>query len=617
MKCGQAEKWMDAALDELSGGAEFIPAGWTVQRRAELEVHLAGCPACRGQWDVLRSAEAVLRVPKPVPAPESLLADFRQRLAAEERRETRAVPPVPRRGAGWRWLWPLGSLAAAGAAAATVFMFNVQAPVSSIQEIRGARTRSYVTVPSPTPAAPVPRGDDRTVAGSRLAAPLAKAKPSLDVRGRPEPEQMAAVPTYDMATREIVPSLPERLSQRAPATKSLTELRRAETEARDLDRVTSADTQVKEALRKDVPAAEQESGPQLAPVRTESLNRGKQLAAKEQLEVSDKLSLMYARSRGETSNGQQKQFGAVASNSAQITSNIRQQQSQSVTLSMSSNASQPAQSNDFYYAQVPAEPTPVELSVSAAVLNALQRPVELHTSNVRVQDLALQLSTEADVEVKVDPQVGRLNVTLEEAGVPLWRVLEDVARQTQMEIYPSENTLLLRPSKSFGLALSQGVGEKAEAKQDPAAKSKKEATFRSRGVQADSKLPAEAPAASPAPSGPAGPAGVGGGGFGGGRASAGGIGRPKPGMSPRAGLPAPAGSPRYAYSNRQPDRKFWPAAWGNLPERGFEVPNAQELPPLILAPVQLGKALSNEVPQVRLRRTVPAKPATKKPRPSR
>jgi hypothetical protein len=65
--------------------------------------------------------------------------------------------------------------------------------------------------------------------------------------------------------------------------------------------------------------------------------------------------------------------------------------------------------------------------------------------------------------------------------------------------------------------------------------------------------------------------------------------------------PRPEGSARYAFSNRQPDRKVWPAAWGNLPERGFEVPTADELPPLVLAPVQVGTTLSNEVPQVRAR----------------
>jgi hypothetical protein len=58
---------------------------------------------------------------------------------------------------------------------------------------------------------------------------------------------------------------------------------------------------------------------------------------------------------------------------------------------------------------------------------------------------------------------------------------------------------------------------------------------------------------------------------------------------------------------RHPDRKVWPAAWGNLPERGFETPSAEELPPLVLAPIVMDTGFQ-VVPQVRGRskRPVPA-----------
>jgi len=619
MKCGQAEKWMDAALDELSGGTDFVPAGWTAQRRAELEMHLSGCAACRAQWEVLRSAEAVLRVPKPVPPPESLLADFRQRLAAEERREERPAQRDARRGYGWRWLWPLGSVAAAGVAAAAVFVLNIQAPMTPMQEIKSPEHRDYRTV-SPAPVAMAPRAGKRKVAVSSPAVSLPKGKTTLADRGRPTPQRIASAPSFDGAMRPVTPQMPIRapVAERGAAPPGDT--MHPQTEARDLDRL--AGNHPKESLRNDAPIAEQESKSQLTPLRAESQARGKPALSKDIVGLAEKPSV-YFRQHAEANSLQQKQFGSQVGTSAQLSS-VSKQLSQSATLNNGSALE--AQNSEIYYAQVPAEPTPVELSVSAAVLNALQRPVEVRTQNVRVDDLALQLSTDADVEVKVDPQAGRMSVTLGETGAPLWRVLEDVARQTQMEIYPSDNTLLLRPSKQANLALGLAVTDKVEPRRYPDARSKKELNYPSGRFRQDAKPPAEAPTApggsptpasalAPAPRGPAGGAGGGLGGFGGG--AGGGFGRNLR-TSPRS---APSSAPfigtRLAYSSRQPDRKYWPAAWGNLPERGFEIPTAEELPPLILAPVQVGKALTNEVPQVRLRRTAPAKPAAKKARSSR
>ncbi|MGV3724621.1 MAG: anti-sigma factor family protein [Actinomycetota bacterium] len=112
MNCGQAERWMDAALD--LGAGTGAAAGVSQARRAAFDAHLAACPTCRRQWEALQTAEAVLRVPRPVAVPEGMLAEFRNRLEAETA-AARTAPRVSR--SKWAWLWPAGSLAAAGAAA--------------------------------------------------------------------------------------------------------------------------------------------------------------------------------------------------------------------------------------------------------------------------------------------------------------------------------------------------------------------------------------------------------------------------------------------------------------------------------------------------------------------
>jgi hypothetical protein len=613
MKCGQAEKWMDAALDERSGGVDLLPASWTAQRRTELETHLAGCAACRTQWQVLCSAEAVLRVPKPVLAPETLLADFRQRLAAEELHEAQRKTPAPRRpGAGWRWLWPLGSLAAAGAAAAAVFMFNIQAPMSSIQEIRGTHNRGY-ELARPQAAAPSPTPERRKVAAAPSSPSWFKVKTAPGAA--PQPEQMAAAPQLTETLRPVTPptQLADNLDRRAAP--PLAYVTQPEAESRGLNRSALSQLRPKDAQASDALPNENKLATEAAPVRSLTSLAAKPTLAKEHAEVADKMAA-FGRGRLDANEGTQKQLLDVAGGAAQSNSAAKQQNF-GVNL-YTNNTAQAAVSNDFYYAQVPSEPTPVELTVSAAVLNALQRPVELRTANVRVEDLAQQLALEADVELKVDPQVARLSVTIDEAGVPLWRVLEDVARQTQMEIYPRENTLVLRLARPATLALGLEPASKAETKRSLAEKSKKDLRYaRAPNVAQDAKPAAApitvAPPAPPAPAPPA-PAGVAGPAGGGGpsnpkaRGAFGSLAeRGNAGENPQArGLrvtPPGAGTTRYVFAHRQPDRKIWPAAWGNLPERGFEVPTAEELPPLILAPVQVGQSLRNEVPQVRLRRS--------------
>lgn len=103
MTCRQAMQWMDAFLD-----GEASAEG----RRERFAAHLERCAACSGQWNALRLAESALRAPRPVPAPEGLLQDFRRALAAAEPRQGRAIAP-PAFGAFLRWLLPAGAFAAA------------------------------------------------------------------------------------------------------------------------------------------------------------------------------------------------------------------------------------------------------------------------------------------------------------------------------------------------------------------------------------------------------------------------------------------------------------------------------------------------------------------------
>lgn len=607
MKCGQAEKWMDAALDERSGGTEHGPAGGSVQRRAEFEMHLAACPNCRRQWEVLRSAEAVLRVPKPVPAPEGLLADFRQRLADEERPEAHAAPPPRRATWGWRWLWPVGSLAAAGVAAAAVLMFNIQPPMSSVQEIQRGRQRgSAANSPATSPNSALP--SERLARAPKLPLTGTTTAPTNPERAKPKLNQMAGAKKSGESEKIAPPALRHDRSFEASSAGAAKGLPRSlatappskPSEPRQGEQASPHPTA-------DPIVAERQLARQGAPGQPEPQLAGKPTFAREPQGLTEKLST-NVRPQADSSLGLQKQTTVAAATTAPAPVPSKPQ---NLGVLYGSNNSQIAQNNSFYYAQVPAEPTPVELNVSAAVLNALQRPVELRSTNVRVQDLAEQLATEADVEVKVDPKVAQLNVTVNESGAPLWRLLEDVARQAQVQIYPRDNSLELRPSKPVAPAAE--AASNLELKVYTAPKAKADSTLRARGLQPAPKAVGDAPVAPAAPAGPAGPRGPVGspnGGFGG-MAGGGGFGRGARGFSTREEPAAPNRSARYAYSNRRPDRKIWPAAWGNLPERGFEVPTAEELPPLILAPVQSGTTLTNEVPQIRARKETESETRTK------
>lgn len=184
MNCRQAENWMDAvldagALDEQAGADQALP----VRSRAEFDAHLAQCPTCSRQWNLLRTAEAALRVPRPVQAPAGLLGEFRQRVAQEAATSAPAAKPHREDRPWLRWLWPMGSLAAATAALALVFNTSfhpastvsrtppgpqmARLPSESEAEVNAAKK---VIRESGSPRS-LPPLEDRMVAGAPPASP--------------------------------------------------------------------------------------------------------------------------------------------------------------------------------------------------------------------------------------------------------------------------------------------------------------------------------------------------------------------------------------------------------------------------------------------------------------
>ena len=117
------------AGDLLSAYIEGEVAG----RQCEaLEGHLGGCADCREELDTLRSALALLAVPKTLVRPEGLLEEFKAKYlpeaeAAPAPRWGIKIPVLPK----FEWpslgqlMLPMGGMAAAGAAAALVVALHV------------------------------------------------------------------------------------------------------------------------------------------------------------------------------------------------------------------------------------------------------------------------------------------------------------------------------------------------------------------------------------------------------------------------------------------------------------------------------------------------------------
>src|SRR4051794_7753116 len=126
MNCRQFDSRLDCYLD----GEIDAP------RRAQMDGHAAGCPACRAQMEALRQAEHALRVPEFHAAPPGMLGEFHRRLDHTSRRPALA------------WPWAAGTALAAAAALA-----------------------AFVMLPHPRPAPELPpSGEDSRIAGPKLPA---------------------------------------------------------------------------------------------------------------------------------------------------------------------------------------------------------------------------------------------------------------------------------------------------------------------------------------------------------------------------------------------------------------------------------------------------------------
>jgi anti-sigma factor RsiW len=92
--------------------------------RAELEGHLAACPACRAERDRLASTIGLLAQLPRAEASPTFEQRFHARLAAERTERTRRRGFLDRRAPVWRWLAP--GLAGAAAAAAVVIHMGAE-----------------------------------------------------------------------------------------------------------------------------------------------------------------------------------------------------------------------------------------------------------------------------------------------------------------------------------------------------------------------------------------------------------------------------------------------------------------------------------------------------------
>lgn len=602
---------MDRVLDEAIPGA----------RTEELQAHLARCPGCRRQWEALQMAEVVLRVPRPAPAPDDLLADFRRRLEAE-----RPVAPCPTARPWVRWLWPAGSLAAAGLAAALAVTFNLpnafEIPETS-NTVLGTGTRGQATSPgSPTPESmrrkPAPEQETRT---SDFA--LAPGN-----RGRSAPQPLARKPLPEVR-RTQKPELAGSPALTTPAVRS---------------KARPDETEVASGLRRHDPMAESMLSVVAPPAPPRPGGRGlerkpasqgteklRYFGSVAQLQKQAKEQEVPAPSAPEQplTSFRRMPFGGVAGGTGPATSPAPGSRTELdlYAKKKSDLADRPAGNGEpLVRLKEPAAnfgggfgsaglagggrpPTalsgvdktsyffdetdirePRELDVSPAVLTALQRPVEVQLQGETLAGAVRQLTEAADVVLSYDPKVAGMavNVTTPEPQVPLWVVLQEVAQQNNLQIVPRENQLELRAAKPVpGKPTAEAAGQVLS----PAGP----VTLGVSPTPTRGALPPSLPAPTGAP---------------GARYR-----RLEPRSMLRAAKPS-AGDERrvaperkeapelkpgkvaekrdkavpryerfdYRFEREQlvdrtaPDRRVWPDLWGRLPEWGFALPTPEALP---------------------------------------
>jgi hypothetical protein len=179
MNCQKAGDLLSAYIEgEVSG------------RQGEtLEAHLAGCDGCREELDTLRSALALLAVPKTLVRPEGLLEEFKAKYLPEAE-----AAPAPRWGIKipvlpkieWpslnRLMLPMGGMAAAGAAAALVVALHGNP--ASVSKMPGAPAPNRTQVAentAPDRSAPVDPKESSTTASLPGSEKPVTASPALPV----------------------------------------------------------------------------------------------------------------------------------------------------------------------------------------------------------------------------------------------------------------------------------------------------------------------------------------------------------------------------------------------------------------------------------------------------
>lgn len=636
---------MDRVLDEN-------PVG---RRRAELELHLEACPRCRCQWQALQAAETALRTPQAAPVPDGLLSDFRRRLAEEENLPSRpaSFPPASQQDRrGWlRWIWPAGSVAAAGMAAALAVSFNLQ---SVFQEPPHPLSPPRVETPrgETNPAETAVRdrryrhagdrgkkGSDHSLLAKSGQMPTPNRKAAGSAGGGAQPSRTAAgapngtrAPAAKHAEKRL--ARPETLNFRAGHPAPGSQAQRSIT-ARDESRTSIAGDQLERLSRSKMsPQAPLTDTPREPERGNTRLTEKPGTALARNRSAGEPLSQMAA--VAEDRERSLNRFYVTPGNPTAGPAKIRAEY-------LDFQASR-ASRQDLVELGLETEALAVqakELEVSPAVLTALQRPVEVSLRNETIQEAARQLTEAADVVLKIDPRIAGVSVNFAKPATrtPLWIVLQEVAQQNQLQILPQENQLLLKPAAQLlpkaaktpagavgvfagGFAgVSPGnprAGAVADSKKTEEAKPKPAA------LPTAAPLPAPQPSApQPTTPGPAGPAGSV-------RKALRprNLNRPNPApireeLAEKQGerdLLQPKRSSIYVGSRILdlsgargvgvlPDRQVWPTDWGFLPERGFTIPPPETLPPSP-PPRNAAKAAKGGN---KANRAVPAQSPTRKP----
>lgn len=488
---------------------ETSAVGLSADRRARLEAHVGQCAECRQQWAILQAAEMALRSPKPVPVPLGMLPEFRERLAREE--AARVLRPAPR--GGWSWFWPAGTVAA-GLAAASFVMFHTSVPTTGTAV---PAVHESVRLQSTPPVLSRP-GNHSASAPSQVAPPASGGMQAKSHAAAPGGSSLALTQD-DSARSTLLPTVKE--------------LARAKPQPRGIPVAPSPHLE-------GAPGALRRLASNAADIKdTDPLKAAADRAP-------DMLHVAAAPPQAEAEAGG-------------LTAAYRPTHPQ--VWSMQNGVANP---------DLAPTALPVEFDVSPAVLQALQRPVAVRMDSVTVQDAARLLTEEADVDVQVDPRVNTVMLSLHDTGVPFWKVLESLAKQSGLQIYPVDNQLVLGPGEEPALPaegaptreMRRAYNFRPEEKAAPNQQYGGAGNEKARGGTADARFGQTL-------------------------------------MLRAAGA--------------VPDRSVWPAAWGRLPERGFAAPTAQEFAEGQLETVLAPPAGPSPAPA-----TEPgARPDSKKPMPGR